>query len=59
LTHPVAEDVGPMTLTGPAAPDGATIVALGTEPLTYSPVVAATARRLRRLFPAGPRPAMG
>jgi anti-anti-sigma factor len=32
---------------------------LGREPLTYSPVVAATASRLRRLFPAGPRPAMG
>jgi hypothetical protein len=31
---------------------------LGRGPLTYSPV-AATARRLRRLFPAGPRPAMG
>jgi len=32
---------------------------LGREPLTYSPAVAATASRLRRLFPAGPRPAMG
>ena len=32
---------------------------LGREPLTYSPVVAATASRLRRLFAAGPRPAMG
>jgi anti-anti-sigma factor len=32
---------------------------LGREPLTYSPVVAATASRLRRLFPAGRRPAMG
>ena len=32
---------------------------LGREPLTYSPIVAATASRLRRLFPAGPRPAMG
>jgi anti-anti-sigma factor len=32
---------------------------LGREPLTYSPVVAATASRLRRLFPAGPRPAVG
>jgi anti-anti-sigma factor len=31
---------------------------LGREPLTYSPIVAATASRLRRLFPAGPRPAM-
>jgi anti-sigma B factor antagonist len=31
---------------------------LGREPLTYSPVVAATAGRLRRLFPVGPRPAM-
>ena len=28
---------------------------LSREPLTYSPVVAATAGRLRRLFPAGPR----
>lgn len=28
---------------------------LGREPLTYSPAVAATAGRLRRLFPAGPR----
>lgn len=26
---------------------------LGREPLTYSPIVAATASRLRRLFPAG------
>lgn len=104
MTHPVAEDVGLMTLTGLAAPDGAAIVALasanawhdadprrrfsqalralaqadagtssaalvqaarslpsvlGREPLTYSPVAAATACRLRRLFPAGPRPAMG
>jgi len=32
---------------------------LGREPLTYSPAVAATASRLRRVFPAGPRPAMG
>jgi anti-sigma B factor antagonist len=32
---------------------------LGREPLTYSPIVAATASRLRRLVPAGPRPAMG
>jgi anti-anti-sigma factor len=32
---------------------------LGREPLTYSPAVAATASRLRRLFPAGPRPATG
>jgi anti-anti-sigma factor len=32
---------------------------LGREPLTYSPIVATTASRLRRLFPAGPRPAMG
>jgi anti-anti-sigma factor len=32
---------------------------LGREPLTYSPIVAATASRLRRLFPAGRRPAMG
>jgi anti-sigma B factor antagonist len=31
---------------------------LSTEPLTYSPVVAATGSRLRRLFPAGPRLAM-
>jgi anti-anti-sigma factor len=35
------------------------LVVLGREPLTYSPVVAATATRLRRLFPAGRRPAMG
>jgi anti-anti-sigma factor len=32
---------------------------LGREPLTHSPAVAATAGRLRRLFPAGPRPAVG
>jgi len=32
---------------------------LGREPLTYSPIVAATAGRLRQLFPAGRRPAMG
>lgn len=32
---------------------------LRREPLTYSPIVAATASRLRRLFPAGWRPAMG
>jgi anti-anti-sigma factor len=32
---------------------------LSREPLTYSPAVAATASRLRRLFPAAPRPAMG
>ena len=32
---------------------------LGREPLTYSPVVAATASRLRRLLSAAPRPAMG
>jgi anti-anti-sigma factor len=32
---------------------------LGREPLTHSPAVAATASRLRRLFPAVPRPAMG
>ncbi len=31
---------------------------LTREPLTYSPAVAATAGRLRRLFPIGPRPAM-
>jgi anti-sigma B factor antagonist len=31
---------------------------LSREPLTYSPVVAATAGRLRRLFPAGPRLAL-
>jgi anti-anti-sigma factor len=31
---------------------------LGREPLTYSPIVAATASRLRRLFPVGRRPAM-
>jgi anti-anti-sigma factor len=35
------------------------LVVLGREPLTYSPVVAATASRLRRLFPTGRRPAMG
>jgi len=32
---------------------------LGREPLTYSPIVAATASRLRRLFRTGRRPAMG
>jgi anti-anti-sigma factor len=32
---------------------------LGREPLTYSPVVAATASRLRRLFPARPQLIMG
>ena len=32
---------------------------LGREPLTYSPTVAATASRLRRLFHAERRPAMG
>jgi anti-sigma B factor antagonist len=32
---------------------------LRREPLTYSPAVAATAGRLRRLFPAGPRLAVG
>lgn len=32
---------------------------LGREPLTYSPGVAATAGRLRRLFPTGPRLAIG
>jgi anti-sigma B factor antagonist len=31
---------------------------LSREPLTYSPAVAATAGRLRRLFPAGPRLAL-
>ena len=35
------------------------LLVLGREPLTYSPIVAATASRLRRLFPAGRRPAMG
>jgi anti-sigma B factor antagonist len=35
------------------------LLVLGREPLTYSPVVATTASRLRRLFPAGQRPAMG
>jgi anti-sigma B factor antagonist len=35
------------------------LLVLGREPLTYSPVVAATASRLRRLFPAVRRPAMG
>jgi anti-sigma B factor antagonist len=34
------------------------LLVLGREPLTHSPVVAATASRLRRLFPAGRRPAM-
>jgi len=32
---------------------------LGREPLTYSPIVAATASRLRRQFCAGRRPAVG
>lgn len=32
---------------------------LGREPLTYSPIVAATASGLRRLFSAGRRPAIG
>lgn len=32
---------------------------LDREPLTYSPIVAATASRLRRLFSAGARPAIG
>jgi anti-sigma B factor antagonist len=32
---------------------------LGREPLTYSPIVAATASRLRRLFSAGSRAAIG
>jgi anti-anti-sigma factor len=32
---------------------------LRREPLTYSPTVAVTASRLRRLFPVTPRPAMG
>ncbi len=35
------------------------LLVLGREPLTYSPVVAATASRLRGLFPAGRRPVMG
>jgi anti-anti-sigma factor len=35
------------------------LAVLGREPLTYSPVVAATASRLRRLFPRGPRLAVG
>ena len=35
------------------------LTVLGREPLTYSPVVAATASRLRRLFPAEWRPAIG
>jgi anti-anti-sigma factor len=35
------------------------LLVLGREPLTYSPVVAATASRLRRLFPAVRRPATG
>jgi hypothetical protein len=32
---------------------------LSGGPRTYSPAVAATASRLRRRFPAGPRPAVG
>jgi hypothetical protein len=35
------------------------LLVLGREPLTYWPIVAATASRLRRLFPAGRCPAMG
>ena len=35
------------------------LLVLGREPLTYSPSVAATASRLRRLFPAIRRPALG
>ena len=35
------------------------LLVLGREPLTHSPVVAATASRLRRLFPAGRRTVMG
>jgi anti-anti-sigma factor len=35
------------------------LLVLGREPLTYSPVVAATASRLRRLLSTGRRPAMG
>ena len=35
------------------------LLILRREPLTYSPAVAATAGRLRRLFPAGPRRAVG
>jgi hypothetical protein len=35
------------------------LLVLGREPLTDSPVVAVTASRLRRLSPAGRRPAMG
>ncbi len=35
------------------------LLILRREPLTYSPAVAVTAGRLRRLFPAGPRLAVG
>jgi anti-sigma B factor antagonist len=35
------------------------LAVLSKEPLTYSPAVAATARRLRGLFPPGPQLAMG
>jgi anti-anti-sigma factor len=35
------------------------LAVLSREPLTYSPAVAATASRLRGLFPPGPRLAMG
>jgi anti-anti-sigma factor len=35
------------------------LLVLGREPLTHSPAVAATASRLRRLFPAGRQPARG
>ena len=35
------------------------LAVLDREPLSYSPIVAATASRLRRLFPTGARPAMG
>ena len=55
MTHPVAENVGPLTLT--VMPAARERLLSGREPLTYSPVVAATASRLRRLFPA--RPATG
>jgi hypothetical protein len=93
LTHSVAEDIGPVTLTVLTAPDAwrdadprrrfssalralaqayagnshvalvqavrSLLFVLGREPLTYSPVVAATASRLRRLFPTGRHPAIG
>ncbi len=73
LPPPAAEDIGPVTSTVLTALDGTITginrriaayptvraAAVGWEPLTYSPVVAATATRLRRLFPAGRCPATG